>query len=138
MAYSEFALTVAIAAVVWSAFYYTLGSVLGKTGPLILALVADVLDDIPRWLLVLGLVILLASAGLGATTWRIRQRRLRRQRRLKHLRHLRRLRHPRQESTQMSDDVAGQGQQTICVVSPTEGTRRTSYDRFVIASQLFH
>ena len=54
MAYSEFALSLAIAAVIWSAFYYTLGSVLGKTAPVVLALAADILDDVPRWLLVLA------------------------------------------------------------------------------------
>ena len=115
MAYSEFALVAAIAAVVWSAFYYTLGSVLGKTAPLVLALAADVLDDVPPWLLVLGLLILLAGAGLGATTWRIRQLRLRRLRQLRHLRQLRRLSHlshPRQERIQMGDDEQGHAPQT--------------------------
>ena len=92
MAYSEFALTVAIAAVIWSAFYYALGSALGRTGPLILALVADVLDDIPRWFFVLGLVILLASACLGAISWRFQQRHQTRQRRRRHPRRVRHLR----------------------------------------------
>jgi membrane protein DedA with SNARE-associated domain len=95
IAYSEFALSVAIAAVIWSAFYYTLGSVLGKAAPLILALAADILDDVPRWLLVLSILILLAGAGLGATTWRIRQLRLRQ---------VRHLSHPRKERIQMSDE----------------------------------
>ena len=104
IAYSEFALTAAIAAVVWSAFYYALGTVLGRTAPLVVAVVADVLDDVPRWLLVLAILILLASAGWGATTWRIRQLRLRRLRHLQHLRHLRRLSHPRRERIQMSDE----------------------------------
>jgi membrane protein DedA with SNARE-associated domain len=101
MPYSAFALPVAIAAVVWSAFYYTLGSVLGKTAPVVLALAADIVDDVPRWLLVLGILVLLAGAGLGATTWRIRQLRLRR---LKHGRQLRHLSHPRRERIQMSDE----------------------------------
>jgi membrane protein DedA with SNARE-associated domain len=104
IAYSEFALTAVIAAVVWSAFYFLLGSVLGKTAPLLLALVADALDDVPRWLVVLGIVILLASAGLGATTWRIHQLRLRRLRHLRQLGQLRRLSHPRRERIQMSDE----------------------------------
>jgi membrane protein DedA with SNARE-associated domain len=101
MAYSEFALAVAIAGVVWSAFYYALGSMLGRTGPLILALVSDFLDDIPRWFFVLGLVILLASACLGAVSWRIQQRRRRHPRRVRHLRP------PRQEGVHMVDDVHG-------------------------------
>ena len=104
IAYSEFALSVAIAAVIWSAFYYTLGSVLGKTAPLVLALAADILDDVPRWLLVVSILILLAGAGLGATTWRIKRLRLRRLKHVQHLRHLRRLSHPRQERIQMSDE----------------------------------
>lgn len=104
IAYSEFALTVAIAAVIWSAFYYTIGSALGKTAPLVVALAADVLDAVPRWLLVLCILILLVSAGLGATTWRIQQLRLSRLRRLRHLRHLRHLSHPRQERIKMSDE----------------------------------
>jgi membrane protein DedA with SNARE-associated domain len=66
MAYSEFALTVAIAAVIWSAFYNTLGSVLVKTAPRFLALAVDILEDVPRWLVVLCILILLASAGLGS------------------------------------------------------------------------
>jgi membrane protein DedA with SNARE-associated domain len=92
LSYSEFAPTVAIAAVVWSAFYYALGSLLGRSGPLILALAADFLDDIPRWFFGLGLAILLASACLGAISWRIQQRRQTRQRRR---RHPRVVRHPR-------------------------------------------
>ena len=104
MAYSEFALSVAIAAVVWAAFYYTVGSVLGKTAPVVVTLAADILDDVPRWLLVLSILILLAGAGLGATTWRIRQLRVRRLKHLRHLRHLRRLSHPRKERIQMSDE----------------------------------
>jgi membrane protein DedA with SNARE-associated domain len=48
IAYSEFAFTMALAAVVWSAFYYIVGSVLGRTVPLVVALIADALDDVPR------------------------------------------------------------------------------------------
>jgi membrane protein DedA with SNARE-associated domain len=112
MAYAEFALMTAIAALVWSGFYYMLGSVLGNTAPLVLALGADILDDVPPWLLVLGLLILLVSAGLGATIWRIRQLRLRRLKHLRHLRQLRRLSHPRQERIQVSDDEPGHALQT--------------------------
>ena len=104
MAYSEFALSLAIAAVIWSGFYYTLGTVLGKTAPVVLALAADILDDVPPWLLVLCILILLAGASLGAMMWRIRHLRLRRLKHLTHLRHLRHLRHPRQGRIQMSDD----------------------------------
>jgi membrane protein DedA with SNARE-associated domain len=118
MAYSEFALMAAIAALVWSAFYYTLGSVLGNTAPLVLALGADALDDVPPWLLVLGLLILLAGAGLGATTWRIRQLRLSRLRHLRQVRrlsHLSHLSHPRQERIQVSNDEPGHAPQTTGV-----------------------
>ena len=93
IAYAEFALTMAIAAVIWSAFYYALGSVLGRTVPLVLALVADILDDVPRWLLVMSVLILLAYLGAAATTLKIRPARLRR---LKRPRYLRRVRHLRQ------------------------------------------
>jgi predicted membrane-bound spermidine synthase len=89
---AEFAITMAIAAVIWSTFYYILGSVLGRTVPLVLALVADVLDDVPRWVLVVSVLILLAYLGAAATGLKIRQIRLRRHRRPRHLRHLRHLR----------------------------------------------
>ena len=104
MAYSEFALSLAIAAVVWSAFYYTLGSVLGKTAPVVLALAADILDDVPPWLLVLCILILLTGASVGAIIWRIRHLRLRRLKQLRHLRQLRQLSHPRKGRIQMSDE----------------------------------
>jgi membrane protein DedA with SNARE-associated domain len=108
MAYSEFALTVAVAAVVWSAFYYGLGSVLGRTGPLIIALVADGLDAIPRWFFVLDLVILLISACLGAISWRIQQRHHTRQRRRRNPRRVRHVRSSKQESASQVRRLAGQ------------------------------
>ncbi len=99
IAYSEFAPTVAVAAVIWSAFYYILGSLLGRTVPLVLALIADVLDYVPRWFLIVSMLILLAYLGAAAISLRIRQLRLRRLRRPRHLPHLRHLRHVRPEGS---------------------------------------
>jgi membrane protein DedA with SNARE-associated domain len=101
VAYAEFAITMAIAAVIWSAFYYILGGVLGRTVPLVLALIADVLDDVPRWVVMVSVLILLAYLGTAAAGLKIRQIRLRRHRRPRHLRHLR---HLRQESHSLTQD----------------------------------
>ncbi len=99
VAYFEFALTMALTAVVWSAFYYILGSVLGRTAPVVLALIADVLDYVPRWFIVVSILILLAYLGAAGTALKIRQVRLRRLRRPRLPRHLRPFRQLRQEGS---------------------------------------
>jgi membrane protein DedA with SNARE-associated domain len=70
--YHEYALTAAIAALIWSTFYYLVGNALGRAAPIVVALVADVMDDVPRWLLVVS-VLIVASGVLGAVAWRIQQ-----------------------------------------------------------------
>jgi membrane protein DedA with SNARE-associated domain len=71
VSYREYAGTAAIAAVVWSCFYYAVGRILGPAAPVAWAVVADVVDDLPGWLVVLGLV-LLATGAIGG--WQIRKR----------------------------------------------------------------
>ncbi len=99
VAYSEFALTMGVASVVWSAFYFILGNVLGRTVPLVLALIADILDYVPRWFIVVSILILVAYLVAAGTALRIRQIRLRRLRRPRHLPHLRPLRHLKHEGS---------------------------------------
>jgi membrane-associated protein len=71
--FHEYALTAAIAALIWSTFYYLLGNVLGRAAPFLLALAADVLDDVPRWLLVVATVLFVTGAVVGAVTWILQQ-----------------------------------------------------------------
>ncbi|MGO8949376.1 MAG: DedA family protein [Ktedonobacterales bacterium] len=71
IAYRDYAVTAAIAAIVWSSFYYAVGRLLGQAAPLVWAVAADLLDDIPRWLVLLTLV-LLAIGALGG--WQTRRR----------------------------------------------------------------
>jgi membrane protein DedA with SNARE-associated domain len=71
VSYREYAGTAAIAAVVWSCFYYAVGGILGHTAPVAWAVVADALDDLPRWLVVASLV-LLATGAIGG--WHVRRR----------------------------------------------------------------
>jgi membrane protein DedA with SNARE-associated domain len=95
--YADYALTAAVAALIWSTFYYTLGTVLGRTAPLAFAVLADILDDIPRWLLILGILLLLASVGGAATLWKIRQiRQIQQIRLIRQIRQIRRT-HSRKE-----------------------------------------
>lgn len=70
VAYRDYALTAAIAAVVWSCFYYAVGGFLGQAAPLVWAIAADAVDDIPRWLVVLGLWLLAIGAVSG---WQVRK-----------------------------------------------------------------
>jgi membrane protein DedA with SNARE-associated domain len=71
ISYREYAITAAIAAVVWSCFYYAVGAILGRAAPVALAIAADALDDVPRWLVVVSLV-LLAIGAIGG--WQVRKR----------------------------------------------------------------
>jgi membrane protein DedA with SNARE-associated domain len=74
VAYREYAVTAAIAAVVWSSFYYVVGGVLGQTAPVVWAVVANALDDIPSWLVIAGL--LLVALGAAISGWHVRKQRL--------------------------------------------------------------
>jgi membrane protein DedA with SNARE-associated domain len=70
VAYREYAVTAAIAAVVWSCFYYAVGGFLGQAAPVVWAIAADAVDDIPRWLVVVGLCLLTIGAVSG---WQMRK-----------------------------------------------------------------
>ena len=74
VAYREYALTAAIAAVVWSSFYYAVGEFLGQTVPIFWAVVANTLDDIPSWLVIAGL--LAVALGAAISGWHVRRQRL--------------------------------------------------------------
>jgi membrane protein DedA with SNARE-associated domain len=71
LSYREYAGTAAIAAVVWSCFYYAVGGILGRAAPVAWAIVADALDALPSWLVFAGLL-LLATGAIGG--WQIRRR----------------------------------------------------------------
>jgi membrane-associated protein len=74
VAYREYALTAAIAAVVWSSFYYAVGEFLGQTAPIVWAVVADALDYVPSWLVIAGL--LAVALGAAISGWHVRRQRL--------------------------------------------------------------
>lgn len=76
--YRVFALSVAVAALLWSLGYFWLGVLLGRQGPRLLALLTTARAVVPTWLLVFGL--LMAGGSLGAGLWGWRQ--MRRARRL--------------------------------------------------------
>ncbi len=71
VAYREYAATAAVAAVVWSSFYFVVGGLLGQAVPLVWAIAADVLDYIPRWLVILSLLALIIG---GASGWLVGKR----------------------------------------------------------------
>ena len=73
MPFHEYALTAAIAGLIWSTFYYLVGNALGRAAPFVLALLADVLDDVPRWFLVLGAVLIVTFTILVAIAWKLQQ-----------------------------------------------------------------
>jgi membrane protein DedA with SNARE-associated domain len=73
MPFQEFALTAAIAGLIWSTFYYLVGNALGRAAPFVWAFLADVVDDVPRWLLVLGVVLIVTSTVLVALAWKLPQ-----------------------------------------------------------------
>jgi len=75
VAYREYALTAAIAAVVWSCFYYAVGGLLGQAAPVVWAVAAGAVDDLPRWLVVVGLWLLAIGAVSG---WQVRKQMRRR------------------------------------------------------------
>jgi membrane protein DedA with SNARE-associated domain len=75
IAYREYALTAAIAAVIWSCFYYAVGGLLGKAAPVVWAIAAGAVDDLPRWLIVIGLWLLTIGAVSG---WQVRKQMRRR------------------------------------------------------------
>jgi membrane protein DedA with SNARE-associated domain len=66
MPYRHFVLSVSIAAVIWSSGWYFLGTALGRELPFLLSITADLLDHIPKAVLIFGLVIVLASVAAGA------------------------------------------------------------------------
>jgi membrane protein DedA with SNARE-associated domain len=80
---TEWFITAAIAAPIWSAFFYLLGALLGREGPFIIAFLSDILEDIPKGLLTVSalLVIFIGLAGGAIRLARQRnQERLRRHR----------------------------------------------------------
>jgi hypothetical protein len=62
-----------MAAPIWSAFNYMLGAVLGREAPLVIAYVADLLDDLPKGLLAASALLVLSGLALGA--WSLRRQR---------------------------------------------------------------
>ncbi len=71
VAYREYAVTAAIAAFVWSGFYFVVGGALGQAAPLVWVIAAELLDSFPRWLVVLSFLLLAIgiAAGWQAHKW---------------------------------------------------------------------
>jgi membrane protein DedA with SNARE-associated domain len=75
MTYVQYVQLATFAAVIWSAAYFWLGVLIGRDGSLVVTLASDALDYVPKWLLVLGTLLLLASLGVGVTwEWQRRRR----------------------------------------------------------------
>jgi membrane protein DedA with SNARE-associated domain len=72
----EWFLTAAIAAPLWSAFFYGLGALFGREGPLVMAYGADLLEAIPKVLMTLCALLVFHGRALRAwKRWRQRQSR---------------------------------------------------------------
>lgn len=71
--YREYAITAAIAAVIWSSLYYFLGAFLGRVGPLVIGVVSDFLDEVPKAVLMFAFLIAVTSIVGG--TMRMRHQR---------------------------------------------------------------
>lgn len=80
-AYRIFAPTVAGAALLWSLGYFWLGVLVVRQGSRVLALLAEARGVVPTWLLVLGVLMIGGSLGMGFWLWR-RTRRARQQARV--------------------------------------------------------
>jgi membrane protein DedA with SNARE-associated domain len=72
MTYRQYAISASIAAVIWAALYYVLGVAVGKSYSLVIAQITNLLDTIPRTVLVL-IILLIIAAGVGGFL-HIRQR----------------------------------------------------------------
>ncbi len=73
--YREYAVLTALTAAIWSAGYFWLGVLLGRNGR-VLAAILEEMDDVPRGLLVVG--VLVALAVVGVSLWQRRRRQGRR------------------------------------------------------------
>jgi membrane protein DedA with SNARE-associated domain len=72
----DWCISAAIAAPVWSAFFYGLGALFGHEGPLVLAYVVDLLETIPKELLAISALLVLLRVAVGVRRLRrLRQRR---------------------------------------------------------------
>ena len=72
---ASYRVTVALAAPIWSLSVFLLGALIGREGPVILAFVVGILPDVPKWVLAIGVVLVLAGAGAGV--WGLRRARAR-------------------------------------------------------------
>jgi membrane protein DedA with SNARE-associated domain len=74
MPYLEYVLTATVAALIWSTFFFLVGSLLGRTAALLWAAFSDELDGMPRALLALTILILVGALLVGAGTLTIQAR----------------------------------------------------------------
>jgi membrane protein DedA with SNARE-associated domain len=77
MSYPDFAVTVIIAAVIWATFYYTLGSIVEREIPVVLAFFRNFVTKSPSWAVALVGVMLVTAIILVACwlIWRWRRKR---------------------------------------------------------------
>ncbi|WIG60927.1 MAG: hypothetical protein OJF49_003675 [Ktedonobacterales bacterium] len=73
MPYPEFFVTVLIAALIWAGVYYGIGLVAGYGGGILFTALSDFLDFVPRWLIVV--IALLLLAGIAVEIWHARRER---------------------------------------------------------------
>jgi membrane protein DedA with SNARE-associated domain len=65
MPYREYAISASLAAIIWASLYYFLGVVVGKSYSLVIAQVTNLLDTIPRAVLVTAIIIFIAAGVWG-------------------------------------------------------------------------
>jgi membrane-associated protein len=80
MAYRDFLVATSIAAVIWSAAYFWLGALFGRSAPFLISYVTGLIDYVPRWLLVLTVLFLVVAGALGGAAW-TKKRQTKRQKR---------------------------------------------------------
>ena len=73
MPYPEFFVTVLIAALIWAVVYYGIGLFAGYGGGILFTALSDFLDFVPRWLIVV--IALLLLAGIAVEIWHTRRER---------------------------------------------------------------
>lgn len=73
MAYRDFLVATSIAAVIWSAAYFWMGTLFGRSAPFFISYLTGLIDYVPKWLLILTVCFLLLAGVTGGAFWKTRR-----------------------------------------------------------------